>query len=254
MNIKFNPFRQARQSDPAPRGNVTTSGNTVAGHERFRQGKFDLLPSRKNKSISTQPLTEKRAPIDWKTSRTFRHAAKLLKKVFHPCGASQSKLSQAATTQLTMPENELITPESEPIKPFTQVPPHPAPADNLAGIGPKNSVQTGAVAVNDTTIPFRPPKSTKRPSIPAFRPTEGNISSKPTTPTAPPRPPKSDRRPSQRVLLSPKQKESTSLREKALMSKGLKTAKETGQWLPVEPKNLAPPTGLRKSDRAPVTK
>ncbi|WP_338861420.1 hypothetical protein [Mycetohabitans rhizoxinica] len=306
MNIKINPFRQARQPDPTPRGNVTTSGNTVAGHERFRQSKFDVLPSRKKKTISTQPTTEKQAPSDWKASRTFRNAAKLLKKVFYPCGSSQSKLRQA-TTQLTMPENELITPESEPIKQFAQFPPPPAPADNRAGVGTKNSAQTGTVTVNgttiilpkrkeslahfqahssrdeaqflgadlsstklqqaDTTIPFRPPKSTKRPSIPAFRPTEGNISSKQTAPATPPRPPKSNKRPSgstirsshtsfkeafaraAMVQLATQKMETASLRKQTLIFEGWKTASETGHWLPVEHENHAPPAGLRKSDK-----
>ncbi|MCG1042786.1 hypothetical protein KQH60_09650 [Mycetohabitans sp. B8] len=287
MSIKINLFRQACQPDPTPRDNVTTPGNPAVGHERFCQGKFDILPSRKKKTISTQPPTEKRAHTDWKTSRTFRNAAKLLKKVFRPCGSAESELSQSEN-KLTIPANEPTAPRSEPFKPFTQVPPRPVHADNRGEAGTKNSAQTGTVAVNgktitppkrkeslvhwqahssrdaaqlrdsspsntelqqaNTVIPPHPPKSIKRPSIPVFRPTESSISSKRTTPAAPPRPPKSDKRPSQRVLLATEKMKTVSLREESLIIEGLKAAKETGHWLPVEPENYAPPTGLSKSE------
>ncbi|MCG1019945.1 MULTISPECIES: hypothetical protein [Burkholderiaceae] len=327
MSITINPFRQARQSDPTPRGNVTTSGNTVAGRERSWHSKFDGLFSRKKKTISTQPPTEKPASPDSKTSQTVRNVAKQLKKAFRPCGSSQSKL----------------------IKEFPQVPSHPAFADNRAGVGTKASAQTSTAKgfpsdikslerkdprthldvhgadlatrssgtssneafarvkigqVNVKKVEFKKvevevktmkaellstktviseAKKTMRknqrgkdkvaskdiediteteaellkkfpttPAVPAFRPTGGNISSKQTTQAAPPRPPKSDKRPSQRVLLATEKMKTVSLRKETLIIEGLKTAKKTGRWLPVEPENQAPPTGLSKSDKGSV--
>ncbi|MCG1054917.1 hypothetical protein KQH49_08115 [Mycetohabitans sp. B5] len=331
MSITINPFRQARQSDPTPRGNVTTSGNTAAGRERSWHSKFDGLFSRKKKTISTQPPTEKLASTDSKTSQTVRNVAKQLKKAFRPCGSSQSKL----------------------IKQFPQVPSRPAPANNRTGVGTKASTQTSTTKgfpsdikslerkdprthldvhgadlatrssgtssneafarvkigqVNVKKVEFKKVEvevktmkaellSTKTviseakktakeamrknqrgkdnvaskdiedrtetetellkkfpttPAVPAFRPTEDNISSKQTTQAAPPRPPKSDKRPSQRVLLATEKMKTVSLRKKTLIIEGLKTAKKTGRWLPVEPENHAPPTGLSKSNKGSV--
>ncbi|WP_338927279.1 hypothetical protein IHE33_12365 (plasmid) [Mycetohabitans endofungorum] len=329
MSITINPFRQARQSDPTPRGNVTTSGNNVAGRERSWHSKFDGLFSRKKKTISTQPPTEKPASTDSKTSQTVRNVAKQLKKAFRPCGSSQSKLIQK----------------------FPQVPSRPAPADNRTSFGTKASTQTsttkgfpsdikslerknprthldvhgadlatrssgtssneafarvkiGQVNVKKVEVKKVEVKTMKAellstkaviseakktvkeatrknqrgkdnvapkniedltetetellkkfpttPAVPAFRPTEGNISSKQTTQAAPPRPPKSDKRPSQRVLLATEKMKTVSLRKETLIIEGLKTAKKTGRWLPVEPENHAPPTDLSKSNKGSV--
>lgn len=331
MSIKINPFRQARQSDPTPRGNVTTSGNTVAGSERSWHSKFDGLFSRKKKTISTQPPMEKPASTDSKTSQTVRNVAKQLKKAFCPCGSSESKL----------------------IKKFPQVPSRPALADNRASVGTKASTQTSTAKGNtpDIKLPERKnslahlitheagsaPRSgstsskqafarvkvgqvnvkkaefkkievevktmkaellstkaviseakktvkeaTRKnqrgkdnvapkdieditetetellkkfpttPAVPASRPTKGNISLKQTTQAAPPRPLKSDKRPSQRVLLATEKMKTVSLRKETLIIEGLKTAQKTGRWLPVEPENQAPPTGLSKSDKGSV--
>ncbi|MCF2134194.1 MULTISPECIES: hypothetical protein [Burkholderiaceae] len=104
-------------------------------------------------------------------------------------------------------------------------------AAQLRGSGPSDTELQQANAA----IPSRPSKSAKRPPIPTFRPTKGNISSKQTTQAAPPRPRKSNKRPSQIILLATDKMKIASLREETLIIEGLKTAKETGRWLHVDP-------------------
>lgn len=112
----------------------------------------------------------------------------------------------------------------------------------------KNNVAPNVKDITETEAEFFK-ECPATPAVSAFRPTEGNISSKQTTPAAPPRPPKSSKRPSVIVQLAAQKMKTASLREQALIFEGLKTANKSGRWLPVEPENHVPPTGLNKSDK-----